>query len=80
MTKRIRLTEQAEEDVLEIWEYIASDNLSAADRLVDRFDATYQKLAQTPGMGVKQEQFRAGLRCFPVGKYPFSTQSLTTNS
>jgi toxin ParE1/3/4 len=61
--------EQAEEDVLEIWEYIASDNLNAADRLVDRFEATYQKLAQTPGMGVKQEQFRAGLRCFPVGKY-----------
>ncbi len=69
MTKRVRLTEQAEDDILEIWEYIAADNISAADRLVDRFTETYEKLAQNPGMGVKQEQYRTGLRCFPVGKY-----------
>jgi len=69
MTKRVRLTEQAEDDVLEIWEYIAADNVSAADRLVDRFTETYEKLARNPGMGVKQEQYRSGLRCFPVGKY-----------
>ncbi len=69
MSKSIRLTEQAEEDVVEIWSYIADDNPSAADRLVDRFSETYEKLAYNPGMGVKQEQYRTGLRCFPVGKY-----------
>lgn len=69
MTKRIRLTEQVEEDVLDIWEYIAADNMPAADRIVDRFTETYEKLARNPGMGVKQEQYRLGLRCFPVGKY-----------
>ena len=65
MTKRVCLTEQAEVDVLDIWEYIAADNVPAADRLIDRFTNTYKKLARNPSMGVKQEQYRLGLRCFP---------------
>lgn len=69
MSRRVRLTEQAEEDVLDIWEYIAGDNIQAADRLIDRFGEMYQRLARSPGMGVRQEQYRPGLRCFPVGKY-----------
>ena len=69
MSRRVRLTQQAEEDVLEIWDYIARDNIPAADRLVDRFTEMYERLARSPGMGVRQEQYRPGLRCFPVGKY-----------
>ena len=69
MTERVRLTEQAESDVFEIWEYIASDNITAADKLVDRFTQTYQKLARNPRMGVKQDHYQPGLRCFPVGRY-----------
>lgn len=69
MSRHVRLTEQAREDILDIWEYIARDNVQAADGLVDRFTDTYQKLADLPGMGVRQDQYRPGLRCFPVGKY-----------
>ena len=69
MIKNVRLTRQADDDVLGIWEYIAADNLTAADRLIDRFTEVFGKLARNPAMGVRQEQHRAGLRCFPVGKY-----------
>ena len=41
MTKRYRLTLQAEEDVRDIWLYIAADNIEAADKLIDRFTERY---------------------------------------
>jgi toxin ParE1/3/4 len=69
MTKRYRLTLRAERDVLDIWLYIATDNVSAADKLIDRFTDVYERLADNPGMGTSQDQYRPGLRCFPVGNY-----------
>ena len=69
MTKRYRLTRRAEQDVLDIWLYIAADNITAADKLVDRFTEIYERLADNPGIGSSQEQYRPGLRCFPVGNY-----------
>ena len=69
MSQRYRLTRQAEADVLEIWLYIARDSIPAADRLIDRFTETYELLASNPGVGSLQDQYRAGLRAFPVGNY-----------
>jgi toxin ParE1/3/4 len=64
-----RLTVLAEQDVLDIWLYIAEDNLAAADRLVDRFTEAFQLLANNPGMGEKVDQYRRGLRAWGVGNY-----------
>ena len=50
---KVRLTEQANEDMLCIWEYIASDNIEAADQLIERFTTTFKKLLQNPRMGAK---------------------------
>jgi toxin ParE1/3/4 len=69
MSKRYRLTVRAEEDVGDIWLYIAADNIDAADKLIDRFTHLYEQLATNPDMGPAQEQYRKDLRCFPVGKY-----------
>ena len=69
MSAAYRLTKQAEVDVQDIWLYIAADNVNAADRLVDRFTETFEQLATTPRIGQAQEQYRSGLRCFPVGRY-----------
>lgn len=69
MTPRYRLTEQAREDVLAIWQYIAEDNADAADRLIDKFTETYATLARSPRIGLNLHSIRAGLRAFPVGKY-----------
>ena len=69
MSHRYRLARQAEADVLEIWIYIARDSISAADRLIDQFTETYELLSSNPGIGSTQEQYRPGLRAFPVGNY-----------
>ena len=44
-------TARAEEDLIEIWLYIASDDPKAADKLLDRIEATFMLLAANPGIG-----------------------------
>ena len=62
-------TPQANDDLFSIWEYIAQRNTSAADTLTRRFDEAFRTLASNPGIGQRQDRYRPGLRCFPVGSY-----------
>ncbi len=39
------------QDLDDIWTGIAKDNLDAAERLLDRFEAAFERLAEFPGMG-----------------------------
>ena len=66
---RIERTRRATIDVTDLWVRIATDNFSAAERLVDRFDAALEQLARNPHMGEAVDQIRQGLRRFPVGNY-----------
>jgi hypothetical protein len=38
-------------DLIDIWLHIAQDNPAAADRLLDRFEDVFIRLAETPPMG-----------------------------
>lgn len=60
---------QAAEDIEEIWNYIASDDLPAADRWLDHLDESFQLLATHPSMGRAREELAAGVRSFPFGRY-----------
>lgn len=64
---RIIRTRQARSDVLDIWEYIAADNTAAADKLLLRLDEVVRLLAEQPELGSRQDKYRVGLRCMPVG-------------
>ncbi len=66
---RLRRTAQAEEDLIDIWAYIARDNHAAADRLLDLLDEKSQALAHNPQMGRARDDIAAGVRYFPVGRY-----------
>ncbi len=66
---RLIRTAQAEEDLIEIWMYIAADNPVAADKLVDRIDAKCQMLGDRPGLGLARPDIAPDLRYFPVGRY-----------
>ena len=66
---RVIVSPAAESDVLEIWGYIARDSPVAADRIVDRFDALFRKLALSPGIGKSADELDTGLRMFPTGNY-----------
>jgi toxin ParE1/3/4 len=59
----------ARDDLRQIWLYVAQDNLTAADRLIDRFERNLFSLARNPLMGASVDHLRHGLRQFTVGNY-----------
>lgn len=66
---RLLITDDAREDMWAIWLFIAQDNPSVADRLVDRIDRTLQLLAANTKMGEAVDYLRSGIRRFRVGNY-----------
>ena len=60
---------EAENDLEEIWWYIAQDNLNNADKFLDRIQESCVALAEFPQIGMKRDELKAGLRCQPVGHY-----------
>lgn len=60
---------RAREDILDIWTYIAFDNVEAADAVVDRFDSAFALLAANPKMGQARPDIGTGVRSFVVGSY-----------
>ncbi|MGL3214041.1 type II toxin-antitoxin system RelE/ParE family toxin [Bradyrhizobium sp. BR 1433] len=60
---------QAETDLEEIWLFIASDNIVAADRLLDRIGNGFQMLAENPQAGRHRPELGRNIRSFPVGNY-----------
>ncbi len=68
--KRFVLTRRAKRDLNDIWDYIASDNIEDADRVIDALDGAVIKLAQNPGIGHwREELIDKRHRFFPVHPY-----------
>ena len=65
----VEKTVEARSDLLQIWLYIAEDNPSAADRLLDSVDAKCDLLARLPEIGRERPELGPDLRGFPVGSY-----------
>ncbi|MEW6304251.1 MAG: type II toxin-antitoxin system RelE/ParE family toxin [Verrucomicrobiota bacterium] len=61
-----RLTNAAEDDLFNIWAYIAEDNPKAADRLEDDIFEACLQLARRPDLG----HFRRDLTDKPVRFFP----------
>ena len=66
---KARLSRLAEQDLLEIWSYIARDNPDAADRFIDLLTEKCELLAESPQIGRRREELSPRLRSFPVGRY-----------
>ena len=57
-------------DLDDIWEYIAADNIDAADRWIGKLFDAFEALGRTPGMGHKREDLTAYPVLFwPIGSY-----------
>jgi toxin ParE1/3/4 len=65
---RVIRTAQAEEDLIDIWVYIAEDNPDAADALLLDIDEKCELLAGNPAMGQARPDIASELRHFPVGR------------
>jgi plasmid stabilization system protein ParE len=60
----------ADLDLDNIWEYIARDNLEAADRWIGKLFDAFEALGQNPRMGHKREDLtRYPVLFWPVGAY-----------
>ena len=69
MSLRITRRPRAREDLLEVWSYIADDNETAADRMLDRIEQKLHMLADNPRAGRERSEVAEGLRSAPVGNY-----------
>jgi plasmid stabilization system protein ParE len=64
------LSADAEFDLDGIWEYIAEDNIDAADRWIGKLFDAFEALGQTPGMGHRRQDLTPYPVLFwPVGAY-----------
>lgn len=60
---------QARRDIDDIWEYVASDDSAAADRLIDRIYAISRRLADFPESGPARPDIAPGVRSLMAGRY-----------
>ena len=65
-----RLSYLAEQDLEEIWSYVAEDTTATtADRLIDDIIRRFDLLAEQPGMGRARPELGPGVRSFAVENY-----------
>ena len=64
-----RLTRRARLDLLDIWQHIARDNETAADRFIDVLTQKCGFLGENPYAGRARDELRPGYRSFPVGQH-----------
>ncbi|MFO1103584.1 MAG: type II toxin-antitoxin system RelE/ParE family toxin [Methylocystis sp.] len=66
---RVIRTARAEEDLIEIWTYIARDNQNAADRTLDALERKTRLLGSYPQIGRTRPDIGEGVRSAVSGAY-----------
>ncbi|MCK5153031.1 MAG: type II toxin-antitoxin system RelE/ParE family toxin [Spirochaetales bacterium] len=67
--KGIKLSQQAIEDLKEIWLYIAIDSPDIADKFIDEIYNKCIVLSENPDLGRKRDNLLPGIRSFPFKRY-----------
>ncbi len=67
---------EAGNDLAAIWEHVASNNMSAADRILDTIETSCDRLRDFPHMGPSREDLRPGLRMLVLTEYVVLYRSL----
>ena len=64
-----QITQKANEDLLKIWLYIATESYSDyADNIFDRLLSQFDLISQNPDMGATRDELGKGIKLFPVDK------------
>jgi toxin ParE1/3/4 len=66
---RLRVSRKARRDLVEIFAYIAEDNLDEARRTNAKLVATFEAIAQQPGIGRERPELDSGIQSLPVAPY-----------
>ena len=68
-SSRVRRTPLAEQDLEDIWAFVAQDNPGAAYRLLDKIEQSIGLLAENPYLGPARPDIVPELRYHHVGNY-----------
>ena len=66
---RFRVARQAEQDLEDIWLYLAKQDELLADRQIGQILDRFPMLSQFPDMGRQREDLSTGLRSFSIKPY-----------
>ena len=66
---RLIIAADARKDLSDIWDYIATDSVEAADALYDECLRQFELFVAMPEMGKRQDELSPSLRSFPVRRY-----------
>jgi toxin ParE1/3/4 len=69
MARRLHKRPQVVLDLDSIWDFIASDNITAADGVMDRIGEVLDMLIHNPLAGRQRSELARGLHSFPAGNY-----------
>ena len=69
MRRRLKVTDTAQGDLLEIWSFIARDNPKAADKLLTTITKQFDKLLKFPEIGRQRNELLLHLRSIAVKNY-----------
>ena len=67
--RAVRIAVAAEEDLREIWAYIADHNAEAARKTIKEITGKFAVLSDFPQMGREQDRLLVNLRSFAVKNY-----------
>ena len=68
--KQYVLAVEAQQDLEDIWKYIAEDNVAAADSWIGRLHQAFASTAKSPGIGhTRPDLTSAGVLFWSVGAY-----------
>ena len=69
----LKFTPIARDDLENIWEFIAKENLAAATRIAQTLMQKCYLLAENPLLGRQREELAFNLRSFPIKNYVIFT-------
>ncbi|MEA3332344.1 MAG: type II toxin-antitoxin system RelE/ParE family toxin [Pseudomonadota bacterium] len=66
---RLKISEQAQHDLVDIWLYIANNSSLAADNFVDLILEKCRLLCSSPSLGRSRDELFPGIRSLPFKRY-----------
>ena len=69
LSNKLYISNQAVEDLEDIWDYIANDNVKRADAFLDKLYTKCLELSELKGVGRSRDDLLPALKSFPYKKY-----------
>jgi|CXWL01.1.fsa_nt_gi plasmid stabilization system protein ParE len=60
---------RAEQDLIDIWWYIADNNPSQADIFLEKINSLFNDIRQNPNIGRNRTELGIEIKSFPIGNY-----------